>query len=115
MVGGETAVVGWMPVLSGDHEIESRLKAIDDRDDLVTFAHRERSAGAEVVLHVDDDKGVHGRRFSVVITLRVMTFLTTEREEYTLTVRIKILASPGGGISFRRSDRAWRRGEPRLA
>ena len=60
MVGGEAAVVGRMPVLRGHDQFILRLEAIDQRHDPVAFRHRQRAAGTEVVLNVNDDKSRHG-------------------------------------------------------
>ena len=63
MVDRKAAVVGRMPVLRGHDEVIPRLKAIDQRHDLVASGHRQGAAGTEVVLNVNDDQGGHGRHY----------------------------------------------------
>ena len=59
MVSGEAPVVGGMPVLGGDDEIEARLIFIGHRDHFVSARHGQSSAGKEVVLDVDQNESVH--------------------------------------------------------
>ncbi len=40
VLGGEAAVVGWVPVLRGNHEVELLDELIRDRNDSVTVGHR---------------------------------------------------------------------------
>ncbi len=47
-----------MPVLGQHHVAESRGHPVDDRHHLVAARHRQRAAGAEVVLHVHHDEDV---------------------------------------------------------
>jgi len=49
-----------VPVLSEDDVVELSAERVDKRDDLVAVLNRERSAGAEVVLDVDDQKRIAG-------------------------------------------------------
>jgi 8-oxo-dGTP pyrophosphatase MutT (NUDIX family) len=55
----ERAVIRWMPVPCGDHERRGGDQPVDRLDHRVTIDDGERAARAEVVLHVDDDQGVH--------------------------------------------------------
>ena len=45
-----------VPVLRQQDVVEARRDAVDDGDDLVAALDRERAAGQEVVLDVDDEK-----------------------------------------------------------
>jgi len=49
---------GWVPVLREDDVIEECGDALDDRDDFIATCYGQLAAGAEVVLHVDDQEGV---------------------------------------------------------
>jgi hypothetical protein len=51
-------VVGRVPVLREDDVFEQWRDAMDGLDHGITIANGKRSAGAEVVLHVDDDENV---------------------------------------------------------
>ena len=59
MIGGKAAVLGRVPVLRGHHQVELGLDAVDDLDDPIALRHRQRTAGAEVVLHVNDNQRFH--------------------------------------------------------
>ena len=59
VMGREAAVIGRMPVLRRDDEIESLLHAIGDRDDLVTARHRESAARNKVILKIDEYERSH--------------------------------------------------------
>ena len=45
-----------MPVLRRNDEVETFPNSIDDRDDLIAFRDRQRAAGHEIVLDVDEDE-----------------------------------------------------------
>ena len=47
-------MVGMMPVLGKDHGFEFFGQAVDKRHDGIPTLYRERAAGAEIVLQVDD-------------------------------------------------------------
>ena len=50
-----------VPVLRQDHGTGPDHPRVDTRDDLVAVGHGQRTTGAKVVLHIDDDQGVvHG-------------------------------------------------------
>lgn len=56
---------GGVPVLGEDDVLESLRELIDEGNDLIAFRHGERATDsvrgrAEIVLHVDDEKGVGG-------------------------------------------------------
>src|SRR5215467_6635115 len=53
---GERGVPRGMPVLGQDYMRESGSQLVDHRDDRITIGNRERSAEAEIVLDVDDQK-----------------------------------------------------------
>jgi hypothetical protein len=59
MRSGKAAVVGGMPVLGRNHKIERAQNSVAYRDHLITAWHRERAAGNEVVLDVDEYENVH--------------------------------------------------------
>ena len=58
MRAGEGMMSRRMPVLGEDDVFEMRRDLVDYRDDLVTARDGQRSAGAEVVLHVDDEEDI---------------------------------------------------------
>ena len=51
-------MAGRMPVLRQDHVLVLGDHPVDDRDDVVAAGHRQRAAGAEIVLQIDDHEGV---------------------------------------------------------
>ena len=51
---------GRVPVLRQHDVAEALAQSVDDRDDLVAVGHGEAAAGAEIILHVDDDQGGRG-------------------------------------------------------
>jgi hypothetical protein len=51
---GKGLVAERMPILRQDNVGEAAAKGVGDRDDLVAARHSESSAGAEVVLDVDE-------------------------------------------------------------
>lgn len=51
-------VPGGMPVLGEDDVMEFLRKLVDDGNDLLAFGYGERSAGAEVVLEIDDQESI---------------------------------------------------------
>jgi hypothetical protein len=53
MIRGKALVVGRMPVLRRDDQIEVALLLVGNRDNLVTVRHRQGSTGKKVVLNVD--------------------------------------------------------------
>ncbi len=55
---GEGVVVGGVPVLREDDVLETRRDGMDDRNDGVAVGNGKRTAGAEIILHVDDDENV---------------------------------------------------------
>src|SRR5438067_13717114 len=62
MTRGEARMAGGMPILSQYHVIETVDKLVDLGHDVVAAADRQCSAGAKVILRIDDDEcGVFGR------------------------------------------------------
>src|SRR5918996_4222552 len=59
---GEGPVLRRMPVSRGDDEVEGVDERADRACDLVPLGDGERTPGDEVVLEVDDEKGVHAPR-----------------------------------------------------
>src|SRR5690349_15366781 len=59
MIRGEAAMIFWMPILCRDDQLKLRLELIDDRNDPIALRNRQRPAGAEVILKIDDDQRVH--------------------------------------------------------
>ncbi len=55
---GEGVMTERMPVLGEDNVLEARGDGVDYRDDLVAARHGQSAAGAEVILHVDDEEEV---------------------------------------------------------
>ena len=52
----ERGMAARMPVLGQDHIRESGRERIDDRHHGVALGHGQGAAGAEIVLHIDDDQ-----------------------------------------------------------
>jgi hypothetical protein len=57
-----------MPVLGQHHIVELHRQAVDEPNHLVAFRHGERSAGHEVVLHVDHHETGVAVHFSLIIS-----------------------------------------------
>ena len=55
---GEGAMARRMPILGQDDMIEAFGKAIDDRNHAIAVGNRQRTAGAEIVLHVDNQQQI---------------------------------------------------------
>jgi hypothetical protein len=53
-------MAGRMPILGQHHMLKALRKPIDDGDDRVAISNRESAAGAEIVLHVDDEQQIVG-------------------------------------------------------
>ena len=61
MLGREGGMARRVPVLGQDDGLGLGHQRVDAGDDQVALGDGERAAGAEIVLHVDDDQGVcHG-------------------------------------------------------
>ncbi len=60
MIGGETEVVGRMPILSGHDERKRGLQPIRQRNYCVPIRHWQGAAGQEIVLKVNKNQGTHG-------------------------------------------------------
>ena len=58
MRAGERLMPRRMPVLGENDVLESRCDGVDDGDDLVAAGNRQRSARAEIILHVGDEENV---------------------------------------------------------
>jgi hypothetical protein len=52
-------VAGGVPVLGHHHVLMITNELVDLRHDPVALRHRKRAAGAEIVLHIHDDKNLH--------------------------------------------------------
>ena len=61
-------MVGGVPVLGEDDVIEVCSGAVNGGDDGVAVGDGQGAAGAEVILHVDDDEGVGGGDLHLVKT-----------------------------------------------
>src|SRR5579872_3232086 len=46
----------WMPVLRQQDMVEFAGKPVDHTDDIVPAGNCKRATGAEIILHIDDDK-----------------------------------------------------------
>src|SRR6185436_18886821 len=57
MARGKRGMAGGMPVLRHVDVLELLRQLVDDGDHLLPAFYRERAAGDEAVLHVDDDEG----------------------------------------------------------
>jgi hypothetical protein len=55
MTGGETDVIGRMPILCRGDDFVVWLNAIDDRDDFVASGNGQCAAGEKFVLDVNND------------------------------------------------------------
>ena len=58
MARRERTVSGGMPILRQRHMVELLGKPIDDRHDRIALGDRKRAAGAEIILHVDNEQQV---------------------------------------------------------
>ena len=58
----EGGVIWRMPVLREDDVLKQRRDAMDGLDNGIAIGNGKRTAGAEVVLHVDDDQNIVLRR-----------------------------------------------------
>src|SRR5688500_6974614 len=72
MIRGKAAVFRWVPVLRCDDEIEERLQPIRHRNNLVASRHRERAAGQEVILNINQDECIHGEKSQFEIEARLL-------------------------------------------
>ena len=66
-------MIGRMPVTCRDHVWRGRSQLVHPLDHLVTVWHWQRTAGAEIVLDVDDDQRLHPGQYSQVMTSRLCT------------------------------------------
>ncbi len=57
MLGGEGDVVFRVPVLGEDHGFEPGREVVDERDYCLAMFNRQRAAGAEIILDIDDKQG----------------------------------------------------------
>jgi hypothetical protein len=55
---GEGAIAGRMPILGQRDMVEAFGEAIDDRHHGITVGNSKRAAGAEIVLHVDNQQQI---------------------------------------------------------
>src|SRR6266850_3946261 len=96
-------MVARVPVLRQHDVGEAGAQAVDDGHDFVAFRHRERAAGHEVILDVDDDQDAFfGSR---TISTRVRSAAVYERQPRPSTVPF----TAGEMIEWpRHSSRAWR-------
>src|SRR5258708_1397383 len=60
VIGGETAVMGGMPILRGNDQFELGLQCVDDGNNFVCFGDGQWASGNEVGLDMDDEQSVHG-------------------------------------------------------
>src|SRR3981081_1110765 len=58
MRSGEGAMTWWMPVVGQHDMVEALSEAIDNRHHGIAVGNRKRAAGAEIVLHVDDQQHI---------------------------------------------------------
>jgi len=54
----EGAVARRMPVLRQHDMVETLTEAIDDRHHGVAISNRQRTVGAEIILHIDDQQHI---------------------------------------------------------
>ena len=59
MVCGEATMVGWMPVLRRDDEIEVGLLFVGNSDHFVSMRHGQGSTREKVILNVDQNQSIH--------------------------------------------------------
>src|SRR5438876_2094086 len=71
MIRREAAVIGRMPILRRDDEFELGLKLVDQRNNRVALWHRQRTAGTEIVLKIDQDQRVHRVRDDTIRPMRL--------------------------------------------
>ncbi len=56
-------MVGGVPVLRQNADADGIHHRIDPGNDRIAIRHGQRAAGAEIILHVDDEKGIHDLSF----------------------------------------------------
>ena len=59
MVSSEAPVIGRMPILGGQDEIETFHQPVYDRYYLVPVGYRQGTTWQEVVLYVDHEEAIH--------------------------------------------------------
>src|SRR5215469_7793841 len=59
MVRGKTSMIGWMPILSRQYQIEMVHEPIDDRNHPIPIRHRQGTSREKVVLNIDYEQRVH--------------------------------------------------------
>ena len=59
MRGREATVVRRVPILSGKYEIKALAQFVDYRDDPISCGNRQSASWQEIVLHVNNNQGVH--------------------------------------------------------
>jgi hypothetical protein len=57
VLGGEGDMVFRVPVLREDHGFEPGREVVDERDYCLAMLDRQRAAGAEIILDIDDKQG----------------------------------------------------------
>jgi 8-oxo-dGTP pyrophosphatase MutT (NUDIX family) len=88
---GERRMVRRVPVTRGDDVARLAGEPVDGLDHRIAVGNRERTAGAEVILDVDDDQAFHTPEYSQKMAIR----LSTLREELG-----RVLLSPEQAIAL---------------
>jgi 8-oxo-dGTP pyrophosphatase MutT (NUDIX family) len=83
-LGGERRMIRRMPVARRDDVARLTRQAVDRLDHGVSIRHRERAAGAEIVLDVNDDQSLHDPEYSQKMPSRLST-IRDELERVLLT------------------------------
>lgn len=77
-------MVGRVPVLGEQDVLEQRRDAMDGGDHGISARHGECSAGAEIILHVDDDEDVLGGDLHLGLQCSCMSFVAYAGQESEL-------------------------------
>ena len=88
-----------MPILRQDDILELLSHLVDDRNDFVPVCRRKSAPGAEVILHVDDDKNIGiGQLHDAPFPLQHVCVQTISGPD----IPVKRAGPGGGGLEFGR-------------
>jgi len=94
MGGGERRMSERMPVLGQDHDTELPGQTIDQRHHGVSIRHRKRSAGAKIILNVDDDQRVGGSNLDHCHRQKMASFRDAAKRLTTISAEARHWIGP---------------------
>jgi hypothetical protein len=59
MVCGKAPMVGWVPVLRRNDQIEALLLFVGNTDHFISLRHGQGPTGEKVILNIDQDQSIH--------------------------------------------------------